>query len=233
MRNKSFTLFSLGLITTLLWGCGGGGNPGPKPLSFHFDDMYIARVAMEEKQPIIEAQNEYSKAKMERAEAEAGLEDVKTKMSVAKNERQQALLEEKSARAKEKAANDSGDMTRVNNAKRELRSSELLRRAADQKIEALKAKRVYLKRLVRYTIENMYAKEAKFELAKGRVAKKNNVRPRGFKISNYEKQASQRSREAQKSKALAEREKSQFEKEKKKWKSMNSESDKARGKSPK
>ena len=202
MVTKTRLLFSASLLA-LLWACGGGGNPGPKPLSHHFDDMYIARVPMEEKQSIIDAQNEYSKAKMEHAEAEAGANDVGTKMEVAKNERQQAMLDEKSAKTKEKSANDSGDMTRVNTAKGELRSAELGRRAADQKIEALKAKRDYLKLLLRYTLENMYAMEAKYELAKARVAKNKNIRPKNFKVSYYEKQASARSRSAQKAAVAA------------------------------
>jgi membrane-bound lytic murein transglycosylase B len=54
MVTKTRLLFSVSLLA-LLWACGGGGNPGPKPLSHHFDDMYIARVPMEEKQSIIDA----------------------------------------------------------------------------------------------------------------------------------------------------------------------------------
>ncbi len=231
MVSKTRLLCSASLLT-LLWACGGGGNPGPKPLSHHFDDMYIARVPMEEKQSIIDAQNEYSKAKMEHAEAEASANDVGTKMEIAKNERQQALLDEKSAKAKEKAANDSGDMTRVNNVKGELRGAELGRRASDQKIEALKAKRGYLKLWLRYTLANLYAMEAKFELAKARVAKNKNIRPKNFKVSYYEKQSTERSRAAQKAKSLAGRDKANYENEKKKWQSMKKDADRSAGKKP-
>ena len=121
-------------------------------------------------------------------------------------------------------------MTRVNTVKGEMRGAELGRRAADQKIEALKAKRNYLKLQLRYTLENMYAMEARFELAKARVAKSKNIQPKNFKVSYYEKQSTERSRSAQKARSLTAKEKGNYEREKKKWQSMKKDADRASGK---
>lgn len=222
-------LVSVLALPALLWGCGGGGDPAPGPLKYHFDDMYIARISIEEKQDVFKAQNDYAVAKSERALAETNFNENATQMDVAKNERKQALLEEKSAQSKVKAAKDSGDMNRVNTAKSELRAAELSRRAADQKIEMLKAQRAYLKKELRTSLEKLYAKEARFELAKARVAKDKNIKPKGFNYKEFETQSQDRSRRAQRYMALSGKDKSKFLKEKKKWEQMKREAEKAGG----
>lgn len=216
------TAFSTCLAGLYLLACGGGGNPAPKPLKYHFDDMHIAAVPLGEKQPIIQAQNDYSVAKMQRAKADSDWNESDTKMTVAKNEREQAILAEKSASSEKKAADNSADMTRVNAAAGEAQRAELARKAADEKVSWLKAQRKYLKKWVRYTEENMYAKEAKYEMAKARVAKQKQIKPKGFDFGHYEKQYKQRSERAQRARAVANKEKSKADTKKKKWQSMKS-----------
>lgn len=222
-------LVSVVALPALLWGCGGGGDPAPGPLTYHFDDMYIARIPIEEKQEVFKTQNDYAVAKSERALAETNFNENATQMDVAKNERKQALLEEKSTQSKIKAAKDSGDMNRVNTAKSEARAAELSRRAADQKIEMLKAQRAHLKKQLRSSLENLYAKEARFELAKARVAKDKNIKPKGFNFKDFESQSQDRSRRAQRYMALSDKEKAKFNNEKKKWEKMKREAERAAG----
>jgi len=214
------TAFNACLTGLCLLACGGGGDPGPKPLKHHFDDMHIAAVPLGEKQPIIQTQNDYSVAKMEHAKANSDWNESDTKLVVAKNEREQAILAERSASSEKSAADDSSDMTRVNATAVEARRAEMARKAADEKVSWLKAHRAYLKKWVRYTEENMYAKEASYELAKARVAKAKNIKPKGFDFGDYEKQYKDRSERAQRARSVASKEKSHADEKQKKWKSM-------------
>ena len=225
MRNALSTC----LASLCLLGCGGGGDAGPTPLKHHFDDMHIAAVEMGDKQPVMQTQNDYSIAKMEHAKADADYNESGTKLDVAKNERQQALLAEKSAKTEKKAADDSNDMNRVNSSAAEMRRAELARKAADEKVAYLEAQRKYLKKFVRYTEENMYAKEAKFELSKARVAKQKNIKPKGFELSVYERQYKDRSERAQRARAVADRERSKANEKKKKWQSLAGAAEKKTG----
>jgi hypothetical protein len=227
MRDRRFVILScvLGLFVAAA-ACGGPSDVPPQPLSTHFDDMYIAQVPLEQKQAMIEAQNEYSVAKLEKAKAEADWNASATDIEVARNERQAALLDEKSALSRKKAADDSGDQNRVNTAAREVRAAELSRRASDVKVEWLNAHRTYLKRFVRYTEENTYAKEARFEMAKAKVARDNNIKPKGFDFAVYERQAAERSRRTQEAKVKADREKQTAETKRKAWEQQKREAEK-------
>lgn len=230
MLGKHYSPLWATLILYTLTGCGGGGESAPKPLTHHFDDMYIATVPIEEKQRVIEAQQAYAVAKMEKSTAEANYAESGTKLDLAKDELKRAKIDQDSAKKKAKAAEESGDMNRVNSATAAVRAADLAKQAADQKVTWLKAERTYLKRWVRYATEEMYNKEAKFELAKARLAKAKNIRPKGFTVKDYEAQASARSRLAQKEKKLAEQERNKAANEKKKWQSLVKASDKAMGK---
>jgi len=213
----------------LLAACGGGGDPGPGPLKHHFDDMHIAAIPLGEKNQVIQAQNDYSVAKMERAKAEADFADSGTQLEVAKNEREQTLLAEKSALSMKKAADGSSDMNRINAATAETRATELARKAADEKVSWVNAHRKYLKKLLRYTEENMYTQEAKYEVAKARLAQNKNIRPKGFALANFDKQYKKRSERAQRARAVSSKEKQKADKKKKAWRQMDSAAKRAAG----
>lgn len=230
-RLTPFILFSsIALASTVAFGaCGGGGDPGPQPLRYTLDDMHIAQVPIEEKRSVIEAQQAHSVARMQHAKAMADHDDIGTQLDVAKNEQKQAILEEKSADRKLKAANDSGDLNRVNSAKRELRASELSRKAIDEKVGYLKELRNYYKKLVRATKEEMYHQEARYELAKAQLAKRKNIRPRDFEYAKYEEQSRDRARRSQRAQQEAKQELSKADARKKKWKGLEKESQRMRG----
>jgi hypothetical protein len=225
-------LLALPLVLPLAAGSCGGGDTAPKPLRYHFDDMYIAAVPIEEKQAIFQAQQEYAIARAEAAKAESDYNESGVQLDVARNERKQALLEEQSAQRRKKAADDSGDMNRVNAATRELRGAELARKAADEKVDYVRRHREYLKKNIRFTKEQMYAKEAAFELAEARLAQQRNIRPKDFNLKAFDEQAKDRARRAQRVRAEVDRERQKSEEARKRWQGLQKEADRMRGKDP-
>jgi hypothetical protein len=210
----------LAAATMSLVACG-GGDAGPVPLSHHFDDMHIAAVPLEQKAQVIKTQNEYSVAKMKRAKAEADHAESETKLEIATNERQQALLAERSAHSEKKAADKSADMTRINAAAAELRAAQTKRRAADEKVSWLKAHRKYLKKFLRYSEESVYAQEAQYELAKARLAHSRNIRPQGFDVAVFQRQYQDRSQRSERAKTVADQALQKSEARRKQWQSLS------------
>ena len=179
----------------------GGSSKGPKPLQHQLDDMHIARVPVASKQDVIRAQNDHSVARMEHSKAQADLDELDTSIRIARNERDQAVLSESSARSEKDAADRSNDMNRINRAARALRAAELERRAADERVDYLRLRKEALEAYVLYTAEEMYAKEARYEYAKARVAREHGIQPQGFDYNDYKQQAEERAQRALLSKA--------------------------------
>lgn len=219
------------LALVALMACGGGSAAGPKPLMYHYDEVYIAQVSMDKKAGVLEAQNEYQRARAEQMKADSDLSETKTKLSVAKNERKQAVLSEESASQEKQAADSSGDMTRINQAARNMRVAELTRRAADDKVTYIKASRAYLKKLLRYRQEETYHREARYEHAKAKLGQENNIAPKGVRYENYPGQTEQRSRSAQKARQKYAADKQKADDAKKAWQARIKEAKAAAGSS--
>src|SRR5205085_460790 len=146
---RSFTLAAsfAAVLAAVLAGCGGAEEESPpKPLSYHLDDMHIAGVPLNEKQAVIQAKQDYDVAQYEHSKAESDYNDVGTKIEIATNEAKQAELAEKSARTEKSAADKGADMTRQNNANRDLHNAQLGHEAASAKLDFLRAKRSWLKK---------------------------------------------------------------------------------------
>jgi hypothetical protein len=212
--------------------CGGGGESGPGPLKYHLDEQYIAQVPLPEQQAMMAAQNEFFKAKAERMKAEADWHDSGTQLDVAKNQRKQAEIDEESASKVRSSAEDSGDQTRINAAMRDQRVAELGRRAAEKKVSSIEAQRSYLKKWERYTEENLYAKEARYELAKAKLAKDKNISPKGFRYDDFAKQAEDRSHRAQRARMSADEKKGEADAKQREWQASKAEADHAAGATP-
>jgi hypothetical protein len=210
--------------------CGGSQDSPPKPLSRHFDDMYIAAIPMADKQVVIKTQNDWSIAKMEKAKADADWNEAGVLLDVAKNEREATRLDEKSAKSRKDAADKSADQNRVNQSMKELRGTEVARRAADERVKYLEAYRAWLKVLVRYTEHQMYWREAQFELAKAKLARDKNIQPAEFRFDDYVKQESDRSKKAQDGRAKSERARSKATESRTRWLALQNEADKQLGK---
>ena len=63
-------------------------------------------------------------------------------------------------------------------------------------MEALVARRTYLRTWLLFTNQNRFAKEAKLETAKAQLAAQHNIYPEGHSVGLYEQQARERVTEA-------------------------------------
>ena len=185
-------IFAIGVAVMLAAGC--GGDSGPKPLERKFDEIHVARFTLEQKAEIVKARNDWEVSRMENANAEAQLSEINNQVNIVKNEQKAAKLAVDNANSNKKAADTSADTTRINAATQELRTAELLHRAAEARTKYFESYRDYVKSLGRYTAENMYWREAQFELSKAKLAQANNIAPKGVSYDWYPKQEAERSK---------------------------------------
>jgi hypothetical protein len=232
MARKTSLVFGLlvALAMTGMTACGGGSSDSPpKPLSRHFDDQFIAQIPLDQKQAVVTAQNDYSLAKMEHSKAQADLSGANAGIEVAKNDRKSADNTLNSALTIKKQADDSADQTRVNDAARELRGAELAKKAAEKRVKYMEAYRDWLKKHARYTEENLYWREAQYEVAKADIAQKNNISPKDFKFADYPAQESERKGRVSKARENAEKERGKASEARQSWLRQQSEADEANG----
>lgn len=218
------------LISVSLAACGGGGDPGPQPLSRHFEDSYIAQIAVDQQGDIIAAESAHSLAKRELAKADADQREAKVTLDNARREAQAAKLDETSAKSGYEAAKLSADQTRIGQAEKEQQAAILARNAADERVKYYQAYQDWLKALARYAAENTYWKESQYELAKARLAQQNNIAPSGFNYDNYVQQESQRSKRAQTYRGKADGAKGKASAARDRWVRIQQEADKVLGK---
>src|SRR4051812_29692539 len=105
-------IFANGVVfATLVVGaaCGGSSDSPPGPLGKHFDDMYIAAIPLDQKQSVVQRQNDWSMAKMENAKAEADVNESDTVLLVVRNDQKAARLAIDSALSNKKYAEASAD----------------------------------------------------------------------------------------------------------------------------
>ena len=214
---------------SLALACGGGAAPGPKPLRFHYDEVYIAQLSMAAKASVLNAQNDYQRARAEQMKAKSDLSESKTTLGVAKNQRKQAVLSEQSAGQEKQAADSSGDMTRINSAARDVRVAELSRRAAEGKVSYLKSWRKYLNKLVRYRQEETLHREARYEHEKAKLGQANNIAPKGVRYENFPVQTEERSRRSQRARQKYQQDKQKSDEAKKNWQALVKEAERAKG----
>ena len=168
--------------------------------------MFIADVGMDQKQQVLQTQQEWSVAKMENAKAEADTNEATAQLTAVKNEQKGTRLAIDTALSNKKQAESSADNNRINLAAKELHTAEALAKAADLRVKYYEAYRNWLKRHWLYTQENMYWQEAKFELAKSQLAQKSNISPKGVSFEWFPKQESERNKRTGSAKAKADAE---------------------------
>jgi hypothetical protein len=188
----------------MLGGCGGAQDTPPGPLAMHFDDMYIARIAPDQKQSVVQSNNDWSLARMENAKAEAELNDSNTQISVARLDEQAAKSGVEAKLLSKKSADASADGNRINQAMADLHRAEAVARAAGERVKYLEAYREYLKVVQRHAQENMYWREAQYELAKAQIGQRNNITPQGVAFDKFAPQEQERARRAASAKSRAE-----------------------------
>lgn len=210
-------------------GCG-SSESAPGPLSKHFDDMYIARVPIDQQRAAVEApQSQYQVGKMENANAEAEEQEAKSQLAVVKNDQKASKLAVDSALSNKKSAESSQDQNRINQAARDLHAAEAAQKAAQARVKYFEAYTNWVKKQHRATQENMYWREAQFELAKSQLAQKNNVAPKGVQYDWYPKQEADRGKRAASAKQKADDEKKKALAARDNWIKLQADSDKENG----
>lgn len=204
MRSPS-KIFAIAVlaIASGLGACGGASDSPPGPLAKHFDDMYIAAIPLDQKQSVVQSQNDWSVAKMENAKAEADFNDSARLLTVARNEQKAAKLGVDSAVTNKKSAEASADTNRINQATKDLHTAESLAKAAGERVKYFEAYREYLKIVLRHTQENMYWREAQYEVAKAQLGQKNSIAPKGVSYDSFPQQEQERGKRSTSAKERA------------------------------
>ncbi|HWU88282.1 MAG TPA: hypothetical protein VN253_13440 [Kofleriaceae bacterium] len=192
----SSKIFAIAVVVTFAAACGGSSESPPKPLQRHFDELHVAKFTLEQKADIVKARNDWEVARMENAQSEAQLAELDNQIRVVKNEQKAAKLALDSAKSNKAAADKSADTNRINAATQELRIAELGMAAADARSKYFDAFRAFVKRKSSYTLENMYWREAQFEVSKAKLAQANSIAPKGIEYDWYPKQETERSKRA-------------------------------------
>jgi len=189
MRGLLKLLLSSSLVFAMA--CGASDEP-PKPLGSHYDDMYIASVPLDQKQSMIQTQQDWNVARMQNANADSQEKEAESQLHQAHNDAKAAQLGVDSASSNKKSADLSNDMNRVNQATKDLNTARDLAKAADARVRYLEAYVRYVRRYVRWSQENMYFREAQFENTKAQVGQHNNIAPKGVVYDSFPKQMEDR-----------------------------------------
>jgi hypothetical protein len=219
------TLVCLAFISALAACGGGGGGSSSGPLSRHFDDGFIGGVDMGQKAQMQTAFNDYSAAKFARAKVQSDLADADLQLQLAKNEVKGAKLKEDSARAEKKSADQTADQNKINDAMRALRASEKFRKAGEVRVKYLERYRDYMRAELTAADDQAYWKESVFELEKAKLAKANNIAPKGFTYDDYVRQEQERSHRAGQSRDRSGKEKQRALAARNEWLTVQGEAD--------
>jgi len=217
MHVPSKILVSAVLAAVVNLGACGGGDAPPGPLAKHFDDMYIATVPPAQKPAVVQTQNDWSVARMENAKAEADFNESATQLSIAQNDQKAAHLGVDSAVASKKAAESSADTGRLNQATKDLHTAEDLAKAADARVRYIVAYRAYLQVVMRHAQENMYWREAQYEVAKSQVGQGNHIAPKGVEYDAFPKQEQDRRKRAESARGRLDTEKGRVQTARENW----------------
>jgi hypothetical protein len=210
--------------------CGGGSSDSrPAKLSTRLNDDFIAQVAMDQRQAMVQAQTEWNTAKMQSGKSEADWKRLGEQITVVKNDREKAKLQLSSARSTKDAADKSADSNKINDATRELHTAELAMKAADARLAYFEKYRAYLQLEWRWAEEAMYWREAQYELAKAQTAQKNNIAPKGVDYAAFAKQEQDRNQRAAAAKSKAESEKTRAQSARESWVRAQQTADQATG----
>src|SRR5580693_9006035 len=130
--------FKLFVLLVGVAACGASDEP-PKPLAAHYDDMYIAGVPLDQKQQMIQTQQDWNVARMQNANADAQEKDAESQLHQAHNDQKAAQLGVDSASSNKKSADASNDMNRINQATKDLHTAQDLANASAARVRYVEA----------------------------------------------------------------------------------------------
>lgn len=170
-----------------------GCSSGPK---YKIDDSVFAQIPVQEKQGMMMAEQEKSIAKQEYQKSEADLKQVERELDIAENEYKMSKLGVENAESSKKLAEQTGDVNRKNAAERDLRVSEMGKKAGQAKVDWLEKKRKWIKREREAAEAHQKSADAKFELEKARLAVQKGIKPsEDFNVATFETQAMERDKD--------------------------------------
>jgi hypothetical protein len=175
---------ALALISLSLWlvAC---AKPAGGPLTNTFDNTRIASVALDQKQAVLQAQQQYDIAQQQHAKAEDDYGNSEVEQEIAEYQAEHSVLVVQLV------------STRLNDRpKQGTETAALARRTADAKVEFTRARREWLRQLASSTLYGVYAAQAKLELERARLAQASGVTPAGFDLAGFEGQLAARDRAA-------------------------------------
>ncbi len=229
MKRQGFRFAWIAAVGALA-ACGGAGSAArAKPLQYHFKEHHLSRVPESDKAEMLAARAEHLRAREENRKALSDHAHSARAVDAAKREAETAHQQKDAADKRRSDAEDSKDWNLTNRATRDQRVAEVTVRAAEQKVRMLEAHRDWLAEQVKYTLENVYAAEAKYELAKANVARAHDIAPPDFAYQAYVDQYQQRRARAERLKGPADEEKEIWLAEKKEWEAKRRDENEARG----
>jgi hypothetical protein len=229
VSNHRFSWILVSLVAAAA-ACGGAsGAAKPKPLRYHFKEQHLAQVPAEARAEMVAAQAEYKRAREENRKVELDLANSGRDLQAAEAAASRAHRQKAAADSASSSAEKSGDWKKSNMAKRDQRVAEVTARAADQKVEMVKARTSWLEEQVKFTRESVFAAEAGYELAKAKVARANNIAPPDFAYQVYVDQYELRRGKAEKLKGPADSRKETFLEATKEYQAKRRDENEARG----
>lgn len=180
---KSPLLMSL-VVCPALW-LAACNKPAGGPLAHTFDNTRLASIGVESKQGVAEAQQQHDLAVQQHAKAEDDFRGAEIEEEVAQYQAEHAVL------VVQLVGNKLDDKPQLT-----AETTALARRAAEAKVDFMRARRVYLAALSNSTFYVVYATQAKLELERAKVAQTSGVAGAGFDLSGFQAQAEQRERAA-------------------------------------
>lgn len=162
-------------------------KPAGGPLAYTFDNTKIAAVPLEQKQPVVEAQQQHDMALLARANAGATYRDSEIEMDLAEYQAERAEVVSHVVASRQPDAKPAAPSTET---------AALARRTADAKVAFIRARRSWLEKLAESTLYAVYAAQAKLELERARVAQANRLTAADFNLDAFQKQADRRAQAA-------------------------------------
>lgn len=216
------------VFACLAIGCGGGGGESkPKPLKIRYDEALLVQVAAEQRTAADAARATWQKAQDENRKAEADYNEVNGQMNIVKNDKKSAEL--KLSNAKEMKKQAGADSNKQNSAENEMRAAELGKKAAEARLKYYDAYRNFLKRWMRFTAEQMYWREAQYELAKSQVGQAAGLRRSDINYAEYGPQEAERAKRATQARDNAQSDKKHAADARETWLKVQAEADQAAG----
>lgn len=188
--SKHRRLTSLASLVVLASAAGCSGAP-----KYVIQDSVLASIAVDQKGPLLQAQQEMSVAREEEVKATADRRAALSEQDIVENEEKGAGLQVDSAKVALAAAELSGDLNKKAVAERDLKHADLGLQVAVSKAKWAKAKILMQTAALDAAEAHAGSAATKAELEKARLALAKNIKPSDdFNIANFESQNLDRQR---------------------------------------